>query len=99
MQTVLTLTLFPLFLCQLSVMLRPSLVFLKAHFGPAQPGFVLGSCISVQLSIFNLCFCRDQLVAFISLSSSLELLTLDLVRSLRAQQLAVSQEYAKLKDP
>lgn len=79
---------------------RPSLVrteFLKAHFGPAQLGLVLGGCISVQLNNFNLCLCRDQLVA--AISSSPELLVLGLVRSLCAQQLAVSQEYTKLKDP
>lgn len=88
-QTSLASTPFPLFLCQFSVTLRPSLVhteFLKARFGPARLGLVLDSCISMQLNMLNLCFCRDQFVAVISLSSSLELLVLGLVRSLCAQQ-------------
>lgn len=88
-QTALASTPSPSFLCQLSVTLRPALVrteFLKAHFGPAQFGLVLGSCISVQLNMFNLYFCRDQPVAVIRFSSSPELLVLGLVRSLCAQQ-------------
>lgn len=89
MQTALASTSLPSHLCQLSVTLRPSLVHtevLKERFGSAHLGIVLGSCISVQLNMFDPYFCRDQVAAVISLSSSPELLVLGLVRSLCVQQ-------------